>query len=148
MISVLSNYLDPLIDAGLLQDAGNKPSEIYKRLAIAYNQGLSVREMTLWYVPYYDKQNLSDLDTDLLCYIRSNKDLRKLIKWFNFKIIPEFVTMTYQTIGVRIGIFCRKLNKLVDDGLVDKDRAIKIHSNLVDTLRKEKYLIVDEDLPF
>jgi len=148
MTSVLSNYLDPLIDAGLLQDAGNKPSAIYEQLSIAYNQGSpGVQNCTRWYVPYYE-QDSDNFDYDLLYYIWSNKDLFDLIRWFNNKLIPEFATMSYQTIAVRTRIFTSKLNKLVDDNIVDKEMAIKIHLNLVETLEKEKYLIVNEELPF
>lgn len=149
MISVLSNYLDPLIDAGLLQDAGNKPSAIYEQLSIAYNQGSpGVQNCTRWYVPYYE-QDADDFDYDLLYYIWSNKDLQELIAWLNHKLIPEFVDMSYQTIAVRAAkIFTRKLNKLVDEGKVDKDVSIKIHLNLVETLENEKTLITNENLPF
>ena len=146
MISVLSNYLDPLINAGLLQDAGNKPSAIYEQLSIAYNQGSpGVQNCTRWYVPYYEQD--SD-NFDLLYYIWSNKDLFDLIRWLNNKLIPEFATMSYQTIAVRTRIFTSKLNKLVDNNIVDKEMAIRIHLNLVETLEKEKYLIVNEELPF
>ena len=148
MISVLSNYLDPLIDAGLLQDAGNKPSAIYEQLGIAYNQGSpGVQNCTRWYVPYYE-QDSDNFDYDLLYYIWSNKDLFDLIRWLNEKLIPEFATMSYQTIAVRTRIFTSKLNKLVDSNVVDKEMAIRIHLNLVETLEKEKYLIVNEELPF
>lgn len=148
MISVLSNYLDPLIDAGLLQDAGNKPSAIYEQLSIAYNQGSPVvQNCTRWYVPYYE-QDSDNFDYDLLYYIWSNKDLFDLIRWLNEKLIPEFATMSYQTIAVRTRIFTSKLNKLVDNNIVDKEMAIRIHLNLVETLEKEKYLLVNEELPF
>lgn len=50
--------------------------------------------------------------------------------------------------NVRIRIFCSKLNALVDKGLVEKEEAIKIHLNLVDTIRAEKDILLDEELPF
>ena len=141
MNSVFSNYLSPYIESGLLQDAGT-PSKIYSEMAIAYNQGsIGVQNSTRWFVPYYEEQ-------DLLYYIWSNKYLQELIQWFNSKIIPEFTTMSPTTINVRIRILCSKLNALVDSGLVEKEMAIRIHLNLVDTIRAEKDLIIDEDLPF
>ena len=149
MNSVFSNYLSPLIDEGLLQDLGNKPSTVYEQMAIAYNQGsVGVQNATRWYVPYYEGQDPDDFDDSLLYYIHSNKHLQELIRWFNSKTIPEFATMSYQTIAVRIRIFCSKLNTLVDKELVDKEMAIRIHLNLVDTIQSEHDLIINEDLPF
>ena len=148
MNSVFSNYLSPYIEAGLLRDAGT-PHAIYTEMAIAYNQGsIGVQNTTRWFVPYYEEQDPDDFDDILLHYIYSNKYLQELIRWFNSKTIPEFTTMSYQTIAVRIRIFCSKLNALVDKELVDKEMAIRIHLNLVDTIRTEKDLLIDEDLPF
>ena len=148
-MSVYSNYLRPYIEAGILQDVDQtKPSEVYAQLSIAYNQGSpGVQNCTRWYVPYYE-QDSDNFDYDLLYYIWSNKDLFDLIRWLNEKLIPEFATMSYQTIAVRTRIFTSKLNKLVDNNIVDKEMAIRIHLNLVETLEKEKYLIVNEELPF
>ena len=147
-MSVFSNFLDPYIEEGLLQDAGQKPSEIWHGLSIAYNQGSEgVKNTTRLFVPYYEQDD-DDFDYQLLYNIWDNKYLQELIQWFNSKVIPEFTTMSYQTISVRIRIFCSKLNKLVDENLVDKDDAIKIHLNLVDTIREEYNLLINEDLPF
>lgn len=149
MNSVFSNYLSPYIEQGLLQDVGNKPSTIYSQMAIAYNQGsIGVANTTRWYVPYYEERDLDEFDESLLYYIHSNKYLQELIRWFNSKTIPEFTTISYQTLAVRIRIFCSKLNTLVDKELVEKEMAIRIHLNLVDTIRAEKDLLIDEDLPF
>lgn len=148
MNSVFSNFLEPYVEQGLLQDAGT-PSKIYSEMAIAYNQGsIGVQNCTRWFVPYYEEQDPDDYDYDLLYYIWSNKYLQELIHWFNSKIIPEFTTMSPATMNVRIRILCSKLNALVDSGLVEKEEAIKIHLNLVDTIRMEKDIIIDEDLPF
>ena len=148
MKSVFSNYLSPYIESGLLQDAGTT-KEIYSEMAIAYNQGsIGVQNATRWFVPYYEGQDPDDFDYSLLYYIYSNKYLQELIRWFNSKTIPEFVTMSPTTMNVRIRIFCSKLNTLVENGIVDKEMAIRIHLNLVDTIRAEKNLILDEDLPF
>ena len=148
MNSVFSNYLSPYIEAGLLRDAGT-PHEIYTEMAIAYNQGsIGVQNTTRWFVPYYEEQDPDDFDENLLYYIWSNKYLQELIQWFNSKIIPEFTTMSPTTMNVRIRIFCSKLNTLVENGNVDKEMAIRIHLNLVSTIRTEKDLIIDEELPF
>lgn len=149
-MSVYSNYLSPYIEEGLLRDVDQtKPSEVYDQLSIAYNQGsIGVQNSTRLFVPYYEQQDPDDFDDQLLYDIWSNNHLKELIKWFNSKIIPEFTTMSCQTINVRVRIFCSKLNKLVNDDLISKEVAIKIHLNLVDTIRKEHNLIINEDLPF
>lgn len=150
MISLFSNYLAPFIDEGLLQDLDqSKPSNVYELLRIAYNQGASgVLNTTKFFVPYYDGQDPDDYDYDLLYYIYSNKHLQELIEWFNSKVIPEFADISYQTISVRIRIFTSKLNKLVENGSVDKEMAIRIHLNMTETLESEKFLLINEDLPF
>ena len=150
MFSLFSNYLNPYIDEGLLQDLDqSKPSNVYELLRIAYNQGASgVIHTTKFFVPYYDGQDPDDYDYDLLYYIYSNKFLQELIEWFNSKIIPEFIGMSYQTISVRIRIFTSKLNTLVRNGNVDKEMAIRMHLNMTETLQKENYLLINEELPF
>ena len=150
MFSLFSNYLNPYIDEGLLQDLDqSKPSNVYELLRIAYNQGASgVIHTTKFFVPYYDGQDPDNYDYDLLYYIYSNKYLQELIEWFNSKIIPEFATMSYQTISVRIRILTSKLNTLVEKGYVDKEMAIRIHLNVTETLREENVLLVNEELPF
>ena len=150
MISLFSNYLQPFIDEGLLQDLDqSKPSNVYELLRIAYSQGASgVIHTTKFFVPYYDGQDPDDYDYDLLYYIYSNKYLQDLIEWFNSKIIPEFAKMSYQTISVRIRILTSKLNTLVEQGYVDKEMAIRIHLNVTETLREENVLLINEELPF
>ena len=149
-MSVFSNYLSPYVEEGILQDVDQtKPSNVYAQLSIAYNQGsVGVMNATRWFVPYYEEQDPDDFDEQLLYDIWSNNHLQELIKWFNSKVIPEFTTMSYQTINVIIRIFCSKLNKLVDEGLVSKETAIKIHLNLVETIKEEHNALINEDLPF
>jgi hypothetical protein len=148
-MSVYSNYLRPYIEAGILQDVDQtKPSEVYAQLSIAYNQGsIGVKHNTRLFVPYYE-QNPDDFDDDLYYKVRQNPHLMELISWFNSKFIPEMPSMSYLTIQVRVRIFVSKLNKLVDADLVDKEVAIKVHLNLVDTLKEEYELLVNEELPF
>ena len=149
-MSVFSNYLSPYIEEGILQNVDQtKPSNVYTQLSIAYNQGsVGVKNTTRWFVPYYEGQDPDDFDDQLLYNIWSNRHLQELVRWFNSKIIPEFTIMSYQTINVRLRIFCSKLNKLVDDGLVCKETAIKMHLNLVNTIKEEYANFIDEELPF
>ena len=149
-MSVFSNYLSPYIEAGILQDVDQtKPSNVYAQLSIAYNQGsVGVQNTTRLFVPHYDGQDLDEFDEKLLYTIWSNDHLQGLIKWFNSKVIPEFTEISYQTINVRVRIFISKLNKLVNDELVDKETAIRLHLNLVDTIKEEYIALVNEDLPF
>jgi hypothetical protein len=149
-MSVFSNFLSPYVEQGLLPEVDQtKASEVYGQLSIAYNQGsIGVRNAKRWFVPYYEEQDPDEYDEQLLYEIYSCKELEELIAWFNSKTIPEFTTMTYQTISVRIRIFTSKLNKLVDEGIVSKETAIKLHLNLVDTIENEHNLIVNENLPF
>ena len=149
-MSVYSNYLSPYTEEGLLQDVDQtKPSKVYAQLSIAYNQGsIGVQNNTRLFVPYYEQQDPDEFDYQLLYEIYSNKYLQELIHWFNSKIIPEFTTMSYQTISVRIRIFVYKLNKLVDDEKVSKETAIKLHLNLVETLESEYSELINESLPF
>ena len=149
-MSVFSNYLRPYIEKGLLQDVDQtKPSNVYDQLSIAYNQGsLGVQNTTKLFVPYYEGQDPDEFDEKLLYEIWSHKELQELIRWFNSKIIPNFGDLSYQTIQVRERIFISKLNKLVDDEIISKETGIKLHLNLVDTLERECFDYINEDLPF
>lgn len=149
-MSVFSNYLSPYINEGLLQDVDQtKPSNVYAQLSIAYNQGsVGVQNTTKLFVPYYEGQDPDEFDEQLLYEIWSCKELQELIRWFNSKILPEFTTMSYQTIQVRERIFISKLNKLVDAGTISKETGIKLHLNLVDTIKEEHDALINEELPF
>lgn len=149
-MSVFSNYLSPYIKEGLLQDVDQtKPSNVYAQLSIAYNQGsVGVQNTTKLFVPYYEEQDPDEFDEQLLYEIWSCKELQELIKWFNSKILPEFANMSYQTIQVRERIFISKLNKLVDTGIISKETGIKLHLNLVDTIKEEHDALINEELPF
>jgi len=149
-MSVFSNYLNPYINEGLLQDVDQtKPSNVYAQLSIAYNQGsIGVQNTTKLFVPYYEGQDPDEFDEQLLYEIWSCKELQELIKWFNSKVLPEFATMSYQTIQVRERIFISKLNKLVDTGIISKETGIKLHLNLVDTIKEEHDALINEELPF
>jgi len=152
MISVFSNFLDPYIEAGLLQDVDQtKIRTIYEELRIAYNQGAGgISSSTRLFVPF-DEENPDDFDDDLYYKLRSNKELYDLIQWFNLKFILEYPDMRYTTIHVRVKIFKSKLQKLINQGIVDNEVAAKLYLNLIDSLRKEDHAMFLEqtsDLPF
>lgn len=152
MISVFSNFLSPYIDAGIMPDVEQKPSRIYEQLATAYNnESAGVINTTRLFVPYYEGQDPDKFDDDLYYKLRSNKQLYDLVKWFNSKFIPEYPNMKLATIRVRTQIFKTKLQKLVDEGIVENETAAKLCLNLVDTLRNEEQAMFQEqanDLPF
>lgn len=150
MFSLFSNYLEPFVEEGLLQDLDqSKPSNVYEMLRIAYNQGATqILNSTRLFVPYYEGQDPDDYDYDLLYYIYSNEHLQELIQWFNYKILPEFATLSYQTLSVRLRIFTSELNTLVNKGYVDKNMAIRIHLNLTENVQNEHNLLINEELPF
>ena len=150
MITVFSNYLNPYIEEGLLPDVDQtKASKVYQQLSIAYNQGSKgVICTTRFFVPFYEGQDPDEFDYDLLYVIWSNPKLQDIITWFNSKIIPEMQNLSYRTINVRIRIVISKIFNLVDEGILDKRDAIKLHMNLVETMRNEVFELVNEDLPF
>lgn len=152
MKSVFSNYLDPYIEAGLLQDVDQtKIGTIYEELRIAYNQGAGgISSSTRLFVPF-DEEHPDDFDDDLYYKVRSNRELYDLIQWFNLKFILEYPYMRYTTIRVRVNIFKSKLQKLIDKEVVDNEVAVKVYLNLIDSLRNEDEVMFSEqteDLPF
>ena len=152
MKSVFSNYLDPYIEAGLLQDVDQtKIGTIYEELRIAYNQGAGgISSSTRLFVPF-DEEHPDDFDDDLYYKVRSNRELYDLIQWFNLKFILEYPYMRYTTIRVRVSIFKSKLQKLIDKEVVDNEVAVKVYLNLIDSLRNEDEVMFSEqteDLPF
>ena len=152
MISVFSNFIDPFINAGLLRDVDQtKISALYEELRIAYNQGAEgIRNTTRLFVPYYE-QDPDKFDDDLYYKLRSNEQLLDLVKWFNSKFIPEFPNMKRATIRVRVKIFRSKLQKLIHEGIVSTDIAVKLYLNLVESLENEERCYFQnevDDLPF
>ena len=151
--SVFSNFLDPFVEAGLLRDVDQtRISALYEELRIAYNQGADgIRNTTRLFVPYYEWQDPDEFDDDLYYKLRSNEQLYDLVKWFNSKFIPEYPNMKLATIHVRVQIFKAKLQKLIDEGIVENETAVKLYLNLVDTLQNEEQAMFQEqanDLPF
>lgn len=146
MFSVFSNYLNPFIDEGLLQDTDQSRFEnVYELLRIAYNQGASgVIHTTKFFVP-----DGEDYKADELLYeIWRNKDLQDIVDWFNSKIIPEFLDIDYRTKCVRLRIALSKMEKLMRAGKLRKDYFIMLSDNLARTLHDEHFSLINEDLPF
>lgn len=144
MFSVFSNYLNPFINEGLLQDLDqSKPSNVYELLRIAYNQG-ACHHTTKFFVPDSEGYKADEL----LYEIWRNPELQEIVDWFNSKIISEFETLDYRAKYVRLRIAVSKMEKLVNQGSLRKDYFILLSDNLARTLWNEQSLLIDEDLPF
>ena len=144
MFSVFSNYLNPFINEGLLQDLDQSiPSNVYELLRIVYNQG-ACHHTTKFFVPDSEGYKADEL----LYEIWRNPELQKIVDWFNSKIIPEFETLDYRAKYVRLRIAISKMEKLVNQGFLRKDYFIILADNLARTLWNEQSLLIDEDLPF
>ena len=144
MISIFSNYLTPLG----VQNYGEeiKPSEIYRRMRIAYNQGAEgVLENTRIISSHSDDD--SD-DCDILYETWRNSALHMWLVWLNRKITLQLGLVDYRTIGVRLRIATGMLNKQMHDGTLSKKMNILIHNNLVRNVQQEISAINTEDLPF
>lgn len=138
MISIFSNYLDPL--KGTNAQEFLKPSDVYNQLRIAYNQGAkgildNIRIISV---------GNDDDDYDIICESFHNPEFRKWINWVNRKITLELGKEDYRTIDVRIRIATGMFNKLN----LPKKIAFKVHFNLTDNLKREMSAINTEDLPF
>lgn len=144
MFSVFSNYLNPFINEGLLQDLDqSKPSNVYELLRIAYNQG-ACHHTTKFFVPDSEGYKADEL----LYEIWRNPELQEIIDYFNSKIIPEFSTLDYRAKWVRFRITTSKMEALVEKSSLRKDYFIILADNLARTLWNEQSLLIDEDLPF
>ena len=77
-----------------------------------------------------------------------------VLTWINKKILYELPNVKYtpgkkgKYIDVRIRIATSMLNKLVDDGIIDKNISIAYHQRLITNVRKILSEINAEDLPF
>lgn len=142
--SVFSNYL---VEAGLVNpEEWLKPSDIYRKLRIAYNQGAKgIEQNTRIFLP---KEADEEYCWDVYYDIFSNPDIKPLIKWVNTRIVLKLGIATYQTIGVRMRIATGMLNKLVYDRKVSRRLGIILHDTLISNLNDELSAINTEDLPF
>lgn len=141
MNSIFSDYLTPL---GVFNEDA-KPSEIYDQLRNAYNQGVKGIMFTTRAFASFENDKE---DCDIIYEIWRNSYLRYLLKWSNIKIVLQLGLMDYRTIGVRLRIFTGMLNNLVDEKLLSKQIALRIHDNFVTTINREMSAINTEDLPF
>lgn len=145
MHSVFSNYLEPLIEARIVLTEPKKPSDIYNRLRIIYNQGVKgILNNTRLMVLSSD----GDVDYDLLYEIWRNEHLSKLTQWINENITLSLGIDNYITINVKLRIATGMLNNLVNKGLVSSISAIQYHDRLVSNVRNEVSILLTEDLPF
>ena len=77
-----------------------------------------------------------------------------VLTWINKKILYELPNVKYvpdkkgKYIDVRIRIATSMLNKLVDDGIIDKEIGITYHRRLITNVRRILNEINAEDLPF
>ena len=150
MCTVFSNYLMPYIEKGLLPEVDQtKPSDVYNQLSIAYNQGSEGVKHTSRLCVLSCNQEDEDFDYDLLYEIWRNNWLQEyVIDWLNKKIFEEKATFNGPRCLVLQRIALSRLNKLVDEGHLDKDYAIKLGLNLIDNLENERNVCINENLPF
>lgn len=146
MISVFSNYLSPLIEAKKYNlTEPTKPSEIYNQLRDAYNQGVEgILDNTRFVAPICEGEECYDI----VYKIWESNDLQKLVRWINKKIVLAIGVTDFRAIEVRVRIATNMLNKLVDEGVLDKIMATRIHFYLAKNVRMELSAINTEDLPF
>jgi len=144
MISIFSNYLSPLGEENCGEEI--KPSELYRRMRIAYNQGaLGVLESTRMITSQSDDD---DDDCAIIYETWRNSDLHTWLVWMNRKITLQLGLVDYRTIGVRLRIATGMLNKQMYDGSLSKKFNQLIHNNLVKNVEREMAAINTEDLPF
>lgn len=143
MISVYSNYLDPLINAGIVNLTENpKFSEVYDQLRNAYNQGVKgILNNTRMISPIAGSE-------DYYCIIWQHERCIKWLQWVNEKITLCIGKEDYRTLSVRLRIATAMLNNLVNDHLIKTTDAIDMHLNLAENLEREVISLVNEDLPF
>lgn len=138
MISIFSNYLDPL--KGESVQIFEKPSDTYTQLRNAYNQGVTGILDNIRIISVGN----DDDDYDIICESFANSEFRDWIRWVNRKITLELGKEDYRTIDVRIRIATGMFNKLN----LPKKIAFKVHFNLTDNIKREMSAINTEDLPF
>ena len=142
MISVFSNYLEPLCEAGLicLKD-DPKPSEIYDQLRIAYNQGsIGVENTTRMIAPISDDED----NYDIIYEVWSNKELQDWLRWVNKNITLQLGIANYKTLGVLLRNATSRLDKMD----LPFRTGLKIHYYLCNNTWNEHHNLVNQDLPF
>ena len=142
MISVFSNYLEPLREAGLicLKD-DPKPSEIYDQMRIAYNQGVEgIENTTRMIAPISDDED----NYDIIYEVWANEELQEWLRWVNKNITLQLGIANYKTLGVLLRNATSRLDKMDLPFRI----GLKIQYYLCNNTWNEHHNLVNQDLPF
>lgn len=142
MISVFSNYLEPLREAGLICLTDDpKSSEIYNQMRIAYNQGVEgIIDTTRMIAPISDDED----NYDIIDEVWSNKELQGWLRWVNKNITLQLGVANYKTLGVLLRNATSRLDKMDLPFRI----GCKIHYYLCNNTWNEHHNLVNQDLPF
>ena len=142
MISVFSNYLEPLREAGLICLTDDpKSSEIYNQMRIAYNQGVEgIIDTTRMIAPISDDED----NYDIIDEVWSNKELQDWLRWVNKNITLQLGIANYKTLGVLLRNATSRLDKMDLPFRI----GCKIHYYLCNNTWNEHNNLVNQDLPF
>lgn len=142
MISVFSNYLEPLREAGLICLTDDpKSSEIYNQMRIAYNQGVEgIIDTTRMIAPISDDED----NYDIIDEVWSNKELQDWLRWVNESITLQLGVANYKTLGVLLRNATSRLDKMDLPFRI----GCKIHYYLCNNTWNEHNNLVNQDLPF
>lgn len=142
MISVFSDYLEPLREAGLICLTDDpKPSEIYDQLRIAYNQGsIGVENTTRMIAPISDDED----NYDIIYEVWANEELQEWLRWVNKNITLQLGVANYKTLGVLLRNATSRLDKMDLPFRI----GCKIHYYLCNNTWNEHHNLVNQDLPF
>lgn len=142
MISVFSNYLEPLREAGLICLTDDpKPSEIYNQMRIAYNQGVEgIIDTTRMIAPISDDED----NYDIIDEVWSNKELQDWLRWVNKNITLQLGIANYKTLGVLLRNATSRLDKMDLPFRI----GCKIHYYLCNNTWNEHHNLINQDLPF
>lgn len=142
MISVFSNYLEPLREAGLICLTDDpKSSEIYNQMRITYNQGVEgIIDTTRMIAPISDDED----NYDIIDEVWSNKELQDWLRWVNKNITLQLGVANYKTLGVLLRNATSRLDKMDLPFRI----GCKIHYYLCNNTWNEHHNLINQDLPF
>lgn len=142
MISVFSNYLEPLREAGLICLTDDpKSSKIYNQMRIAYNQGVEgIIDTTRMIAPISDDED----NYDIIDEVWSNKELQDWLRWVNKNITLQLGVANYKTLGVLLRNATSRLDKMDLPFRI----GCKIHYYLCNNTWNEHHNLINQDLPF
>ena len=142
MISVFSNYLEPLREAGLICLTDDpKSSEIYNQMRIAYNQGVEgIIDTTRMIAPISDDED----NYDIIDEVWSNKELQDWLRWVNKNITLQLGVANYKTLGVLLRNATSRLDKMDLPFRI----GCKIHYYLCNNTWNEHHNLINQDLPY